>query len=106
MRHAVQIQGRFQTAAKRDAELAAIVAAVGSKPRWGPLVAQAVSNTDGVLGLAAEVRFDVPADQLDLYDAAVARLTNYLAGSRVSRHSCSHDEAVPAPCALAAETVK
>ncbi len=105
MRHAVQIRGRFLLAATRDIELGAIVARVGSKPRWGPLVAQAADDIEGTPGLAAEVRFDVPADQLDLYDATVLRLATYLAGSRVSRHACPHDEPAPAPCVLAAETV-
>ncbi len=106
MKHAVQIEGRFSNVAKRDVELAAIVARVGAKPRWGPLVALATDALGGTPGLTTEVRFDTPADQVDLYDVTVARLaSNYLAGSRVSRHVCSHDEAAPAPCALAAETV-
>ncbi len=104
MKYDVQIRGLFANIVVRDLELVFIIERVGVKSLWKPLVAQATDDLLGI-GLGAEVRFDLAADQVDLYDAVVARLTNYNAGSRVSRHDCNHDEATPVPCVLTEETV-
>ncbi len=108
MKHAVQIQGRFASAATRNTERGNGLALLTGKAIWQQEDSIG-TDPDGTPTWALTARFDGKADLDTVYAAILGRITSsadWLASSRLARHVCSHDAATPTPCALDAELVK
>lgn len=60
-----------------------------------------------MLAVFLEARFIAEQDMHDVYVAAIntARSESALAGTRIAKHVCPHDESPPGLCAVLEETV-
>lgn len=99
----VQSTLEFANATRRDNVLVGIQTRIGSKSRFGELIAEAVVAKSGNPAIAVSVSFTSRADMDDLKawvetNAVGANLPR--AGSWIRIHECSHDVSNPQPCVI------
>lgn len=97
---AAQALLRFPDVARRDVVLVALLTHVIGRSRFGADVIEAIADKDGVPSIRMELRFTVPADQIDMSDfvqITASGVQTPESGSWLSIHDCSHDGA-PQPC--------
>ena len=100
--YCAQAQLAFSTVARRDVVLADMEARVAGRPRWDVDVLEPAVFRHGEHGIRVELRFVSRLDADDLLARVEGFATGVrtpLAGSWMTVHDCSHDEATNA-CAV------
>jgi hypothetical protein len=107
MVYCVQGELAFRNAARRDTISQNIQTRLAQNVPWGEVVRQDYVTDAGEPGVMLEVRFQTKAEQdafwADAQAAVGTGINGPVAGSRIYRHDCPHDEANPAPCVIAEE---
>lgn len=95
MVYCLQANLAFSTATRRNNVANAITTRINGKPRWSVDQVLSVPTRAGTNGLMIELRFVSKADQADLESrmASLFPANPPLAGSWMTIHDCTHDEA-------------
>jgi hypothetical protein len=107
VKYAIQHNLKFEVPSKMDAFHKNISSAIADKQTWGELVSQAGKDEDGnpVHTLLARFKKKTDMDEVFTFIKGEMDKIPILKGT-VSKHSCTHDEAVTKPCKIEEEYMK
>jgi len=109
MKYQISAVLKFNDKAKRGMERSGVLDRIGSRPRWKLGEGEGPDHEDpSISAWHIQCWFDEKADCDEIFAEINSRMAGpeYLPGSSLTTHACTHDEDPPQPCVISTEYIK